>query len=217
MYENYRPDWLHGLELDFFFPKLRLGVEFQGDQHFVPTKAFGSQFQQRKRDKQKFILCKVNGVKLLRLTADDLRYGRLRGKLRKLKVTMLHGPKHHVKKVLGKLSEDYRKLLVEKFDSPSALSGEERKAARKRNIDAYRVSKGLRPLEFVKHTRADIKPVKPMTKADIEAGRTPAGGFTRATLESWGVPWPPPKHWRKTLVNFAPTPQPNPSAQRQEP
>lgn len=34
----------------------------------------------------------------------------------------------------------------------------------------------------------------------IEALRTPAGGFTRAGLESIGVPWPPPKGWRKNLI-----------------
>ena len=34
----------------------------------------------------------------------------------------------------------------------------------------------------------------------IEALRTPAGGFTRKGLESIGVPWPPPKGWRKSLI-----------------
>jgi hypothetical protein len=38
------------------------------------------------------------------------------------------------------------------------------------------------------------------SEAEIEAGRTPAGGYDRATLASWGVPWPPPKNWKKKLI-----------------
>jgi hypothetical protein len=40
----------------------------------------------------------------------------------------------------------------------------------------------------------------PMTRDEIEAGRTPAGGFTKAQLAKWGVPWPPPKGWKKALL-----------------
>ena len=39
-----------------------------------------------------------------------------------------------------------------------------------------------------------------MTIADIEAGRSPKGGFSKETLASWGVPWPPPKGWRDALL-----------------
>lgn len=35
--EDARPDFLMGLELDIFVPRLRLAFEFQGDQHFVDT------------------------------------------------------------------------------------------------------------------------------------------------------------------------------------
>jgi hypothetical protein len=38
------------------------------------------------------------------------------------------------------------------------------------------------------------------TPEEIEAARTPNGGWTRETLASWGVPWPPPKGWRKDLA-----------------
>lgn len=34
---------------------------------------------------------------------------------------------------------------------------------------------------------------------EIEAAQTPNGGWTRAQLAKWGVPWPPPKGWRKQL------------------
>ena len=39
-----------------------------------------------------------------------------------------------------------------------------------------------------------------LTEAEIEAGRSPRGGWTRAQLAEWGVPWPPPKGWRRRLT-----------------
>ena len=38
-----------------------------------------------------------------------------------------------------------------------------------------------------------------MTDEQIEAGKSPRGGWTRKTLARWGVPWPPPKGWRTAL------------------
>lgn len=35
---------------------------------------------------------------------------------------------------------------------------------------------------------------------EIEAARTPHGGFTKKTLAGWGVPWPPPSGWKKNLI-----------------
>ena len=39
-----------------------------------------------------------------------------------------------------------------------------------------------------------------MTEAEIEAGKSPKGGFTRQQLAEWGVPWPTPKGWKKALM-----------------
>lgn len=39
-----------------------------------------------------------------------------------------------------------------------------------------------------------------ITLQEIEDARTPNGGYTRASLRSFGVPWPPPKGWRKALM-----------------
>ena len=39
-----------------------------------------------------------------------------------------------------------------------------------------------------------------MTEDEIEAGLSERGGFTRKTLEGWGVDWPPRRGWRKALV-----------------
>jgi hypothetical protein len=35
---------------------------------------------------------------------------------------------------------------------------------------------------------------------EIEAARTPAGGWKRDQLAAWGVPWPPPKGWKDELT-----------------
>lgn len=35
--------------------------------------------------------------------------------------------------------------------------------------------------------------------AEVAAAQTERGGWTRAQLAEWGVPWPPPQGWRKAL------------------
>ncbi len=78
--ENYRPAWLGGMEIDLFFPALAVGVEFQGDQHYVPTK-FGLPNDQKERDKMKRNICKSVAISLCRIDAVDLEWTRIRGKL----------------------------------------------------------------------------------------------------------------------------------------
>lgn len=39
-----------------------------------------------------------------------------------------------------------------------------------------------------------------VTEKDILAGQTPAGGWKRATLAEWGVPWPAPRGWKQTIL-----------------
>jgi hypothetical protein len=43
-----------------------------------------------------------------------------------------------------------------------------------------------------------------MTAEEIEAGRSEAGGYTKAQLAMWGVPWPPPKGWKEALLSGTP-------------
>lgn len=42
--------------------------------------------------------------------------------------------------------------------------------------------------------------MKPPAPQEIDAAKTPAGGWTKAQLAEWGVPWPPPKGWRVKLI-----------------
>lgn len=46
-------------------------------------------------------------------------------------------------------------------------------------------------------------PVQLSMKARIEAMETEGGGFTREALAELGVPWPPPKGWKKKLIREA--------------
>lgn len=39
-----------------------------------------------------------------------------------------------------------------------------------------------------------------VTPEDIEAAKSPNGGWSRETLAAWGVPWPPPKGWKQSLT-----------------
>lgn len=39
----------------------------------------------------------------------------------------------------------------------------------------------------------------PPSAAEIEAAKTPAGGWTRETLARWGVAWPPRPGWKAGL------------------
>lgn len=201
--ENHRPDWLGGLELDFFYPRWSLGIEFQGDQHFVGTVAFGSCAAQKKRDYLKRHLCKGKGITLLRLTADDLQYGKLRSKLRRTGVTMRPRISRRARRKLDLESRDYRATLVTQFDSPTARNGVLRKRALWRRENAFRQSQGLTPLQPKTERQQrllEVCPVRVITESEIEAGKTPLGGFTKATLNSWGVPWPPPRGWKRILL-----------------
>ena len=66
---------LKGLELDFNIPGLRLGIEYDGEQHFdkeLYEKLYGDGFEaQVKRDRQKDKLCRKKDIKLVRIKYDD--------------------------------------------------------------------------------------------------------------------------------------------------
>ena len=71
---HYRPEWLGGLELDIYFPELHLAIEYQGQQHFHPIKAWGGESALRslqERDQRKQRLCRENRVKLVHINYTD--------------------------------------------------------------------------------------------------------------------------------------------------
>jgi hypothetical protein len=66
---------LKGLELDFNIPELRLGIEYDGEQHFdkeLYLKLYGVGFdEQVKRDRAKENLCRKRSIKLIRIKFDE--------------------------------------------------------------------------------------------------------------------------------------------------
>jgi len=75
---DYRPEWMHGLELDIYFPELRLAIEVQGEQHFQDIPGMGSWGTQRGRDLDKIELCKKLNISLVWVTLKKLTIENLR-------------------------------------------------------------------------------------------------------------------------------------------
>jgi len=108
MEENVRPDWLRGLELDFYFPRLEIAFEFQGDQHYAPVFGQASFEAQRVNDQIKRRLCKERGIELIRLHAADLHLGKIRRSIRR--ILKARGWKNGRIRLLHKIRK--RKLLM---------------------------------------------------------------------------------------------------------
>ena len=78
-YEIYPKEWENPLRLDFYIPSLKLGIEYDGVQHFKPIdfKGLGKQSANKsfelqvKRDKIKNDYCKRNNIKLVRIPYTD--------------------------------------------------------------------------------------------------------------------------------------------------
>lgn len=50
-------------------------------------------------------------------------------------------------------------------------------------------------------------PPRAYSSQELESVRRQKGGYTRKRLEKLGVPWPPPKGWRKAILATGPTPE----------
>lgn len=64
---QYRSDWLQGQSLDIYIPELKLGIEYQGIQHYEAVDLFGGEEglkETQKRDAIKKKKCKENRVRL---------------------------------------------------------------------------------------------------------------------------------------------------------
>lgn len=81
--DNHRPPWLKGLEIDRYYPEIKVGIEFQGLQHYRPAprslgeggspSALREQFfDQVQRDTEKIQLAAKQGVKIIPLGLQDL-------------------------------------------------------------------------------------------------------------------------------------------------
>jgi len=63
---HYRPKILEGLELDIFIKDKKIGIEYQGIQHFKPVTHWGGKEALRKKE-----LCNKNGIKLVYFNYDE--------------------------------------------------------------------------------------------------------------------------------------------------
>jgi very-short-patch-repair endonuclease len=80
MKENHRPEWLQTesgqrLELDFYIPSLKIGIEVQGAQHYSFVERFHVNYQgftaQIERDHAKRSICEREGVRLFEVSANS--------------------------------------------------------------------------------------------------------------------------------------------------
>lgn len=101
-WHNYRPDWLRNpetgrnLEIDIYFPDIKVGIEVQGVQHGRPIKGLQRDFaafeKQQRHDMAKLELCKQQGVTLYSLTSFDLTQRRFAPWY--MQLCLRHGLKH---------------------------------------------------------------------------------------------------------------------------
>ena len=71
---QYHRDWLGLQSLDVYIPSLKIGIEYQGIQHYEAVDYFGGEeaFQRAvERDKRKKRLCRENGVSLIYWKYDE--------------------------------------------------------------------------------------------------------------------------------------------------
>ena len=65
---QYKPEWLRPQSLDIFVPSIRVGIEYQGIEHYKATEFFGGEenfLRRKKLDKNKKELCMENNIKLV--------------------------------------------------------------------------------------------------------------------------------------------------------
>lgn len=71
---HYRPNFLEGLEIDVFIKELKIGIEYQGIQHFKPVKHWGGKkaFDKLKeRDEKKKKLCNTFNTNLVYFNYEE--------------------------------------------------------------------------------------------------------------------------------------------------
>ena len=71
---HYRGKELNGLELDIWLPEYKIGIEYQGIQHYKAVEHWGGEdglIQRINTDSRKKLLCKTLGYKLLEIKHDE--------------------------------------------------------------------------------------------------------------------------------------------------
>lgn len=118
---NHRPWWLNGLELDFYFPRKRIAIEFQGDHHYQKTEYSQNLKAVRYRDRIKRRLCEANDVHLIRLDVIDLWWCRFRRKTKAVRFFRRRTGRPPGVSEIDRDAARYRKYLKKRFDSISSV------------------------------------------------------------------------------------------------
>jgi len=74
IHRHYRPDFLGGLELDIYIEDLKVGIEYQGIQHYKPVKHWGGEEALKKvqgRDKKKRKICDELNIPIVYFEHDE--------------------------------------------------------------------------------------------------------------------------------------------------
>ena len=104
--ENYRPEWLIGLEMDLYLPEFNLAIEVNGLQHFVKIDAFfkkESQFEmQLIRDHIKKKILQNEKIKLISIKQGATMFNELC-----FKINYIFNNKPVVNKELLKAAKNY--------------------------------------------------------------------------------------------------------------
>lgn len=114
--ENYRPPWLFGMELDFYYPDHLVAIEFNGDQHYFSTDLAADHKPQQRRDWRKKAICKSRGIRFVSLKAIDLVSCKFKHRFKKILPMMKHSKMND----LDHRAKAYRKKLIADFASPTA-------------------------------------------------------------------------------------------------
>ncbi|MDP4092089.1 MAG: hypothetical protein Q8920_01865 [Bacillota bacterium] len=89
---QYSPNWLRPQRIDVFAPEINCAFEYQGLQHFEPTKYFGGEEDFNKRvelDNRKKKLCTENGINLIEWFFNEpITIQNLRNKLKQLNIVV---------------------------------------------------------------------------------------------------------------------------------
>jgi len=136
--DNHRPAWLGGLELDRYYPRLKIAFEYQGFQHsyFVPHyhNTIQDYKDQKKRDRKKRQLCRERKAVLVNIYYWHLSIGQVCQwtikALKKLKrwrqtseiteIVRARSPKavgQRTKKAINQKCSAYKKLVKANYDS----------------------------------------------------------------------------------------------------
>jgi len=129
------PEWANGLEIDLWWPKFDLAVEFQGHGHFSPVFGRHEFKKQQANDRMKVVLCERNGIVLVRVQICELQhpqivdlmlrrfmqcYGGENGAKRFFQIAGENPISRPELAVYNKLFADYRRTQITKHAAKSA-------------------------------------------------------------------------------------------------